>query len=261
MKKQALVAIVLLTILFLQGCGSFVHHTVRKGETLYSISWSYGEDYKNIARWNNIKPPYVISDGQVLRISPPSEKVQRSSQLADVKKQDIELAPDSVKKAKLKPSVSNKDLANKLTAGSAVEILKPAKRAVTALKNHKIDKWYWPVKGKLLKAYSKKAAGHNGIDIAGQSGAKIRAAAPGNVVYAGSGIPSYGNLLIIKHNNKYLSAYAHNRTLLVNEGDNVKVGQIIAEMGQTGTDRDKLHFEIRLNGRPVNPLQYLNKKY
>jgi len=251
MNRFFLLVVTLLVALLLDGCGSFSHHTVRKGETLYSISWSYNEDYKNIAKWNNIKSPYLISVGQALRISPPDKNKQTSHQIAEVKKRTVEVASKSSPKAVSKTPVKSALHNNKVKA---------AKQPVNAIINYKIDKWRWPVKGKLLKTFSTKAAGHNGIDIAGRSGEKIRAAAPGRVVYAGSGIPSYGNLLIIKHNNKYLSAYAHNRTLLVAEGSLVKAGQLIAEMGQTGADRDKLHFEIRLNGRPVNPLKYLNKK-
>ena len=120
--------------------------------------------------------------------------------------------------------------------------------------------WRWPVEGKVISTYSKNAAGRKGIDIAGRSGQSIVSAAKGKVVYSGNGLPRYGNLLIIKHNEVYLSAYAHNKSLLVKEGDAVKAGQKIATLGRTGARQDKLHFEIRYNGKPLNPLKFLPKR-
>jgi lipoprotein NlpD len=122
--------------------------------------------------------------------------------------------------------------------------------------NRKIS-WQWPVQGKLITTFKSNKSGRKGIDIAGREGKDIKAAAPGKVVYSGNGLISYGNLVIIKHNRTYLSAYAHNRKLLVREGDSIKAGQVIAELGKTGADSPRLHFEIRKNGKPVNPLNYL----
>jgi lipoprotein NlpD len=124
-------------------------------------------------------------------------------------------------------------------------------------KNPRVDRWQWPVRGKVLSRFNSRRTDARGIDIAGREGVAIRAAAAGKVVYSGNGLISYGNLVIIKHNNSYLSAYAHNRKLLVSEGEQVKAGQSIAELGKTGTDKPKLHFEIRKHGKPVDPMRYL----
>ena len=122
--------------------------------------------------------------------------------------------------------------------------------------NQKIN-WAWPIKGKLIKTFNKRLNDAKGIDIAGRVGSEVKAAASGKVVYSGNGLISYGNLIIIKHNDLYLSAYAHNRKLLVKEGQQVRVGQRIAELGSTGAENPRLHFEIRKNGKPVNPVRYL----
>ncbi len=124
-------------------------------------------------------------------------------------------------------------------------------------KNPRVDRWQWPVRGKVLSRFNSRRTDARGIDIAGREGVAIRAAAAGKVVYSGNGLISYGNLVIIKHNDSYLSAYAHNRKLLVSEGEQVKAGQSIAELGKTGTDKPKLHFEIRKHGKPVDPMRYL----
>lgn len=191
----------------------FGYHTVEQGDTLYSISWRYGLDAKQVAHWNGIARPYTIYPGQRIKLSPsaPSSK-------------------SYAKKAKEKKSKKK------------VAFAKPP------------GDWRWPVRGKLLQKFNNK---NNGIDIAAKEGTAIIAASAGKVVYAGSGLRGYGNLLIIKHNATYFSAYAHNRRLLVKEGVNVKTGEKIAEIGSSGTDRVKLHFEIRKNGNPVDPLKYL----
>jgi len=202
-------------------------YKVKKGDTLYSISWRYGLDYKQVARNNNIRSPYRIYVGQKLVFG--STKI-RPSQTATPRQKTV--ASSRTKKPEVsRPPVSSQSL-----------------------------KWRWPTKGKVVSTYSKKAAGRKGINISGQSGQQIIAAAPGKVVYSGNGLPRYGNLLIIKHNNVFLSAYAYNKTLLAKEGQYVKAGQKIATLGRTGTQRDQLHFEIRRNGKPVDPLKYLPKK-
>ena len=196
-------------------------YNVKKGDTLYSISWRYGMDYKTIAKINNIRSPYNIYVGQKLTFKS-SRKVTKTSTWTKKK------------------------------TGST----KTTKANTT---NQRLT-WRWPTKGKLISTYSKNAAGRKGINISGQSGQKIIAAASGKVVYSGNGLPRYGNLLIIKHNEVYLSAYAHNKTLLVKEGQYVKSGQRIATLGRTGTQKNQLHFEIRRNGKPVDPLRFLPKK-
>jgi lipoprotein NlpD len=123
--------------------------------------------------------------------------------------------------------------------------------------NLKIRKWIWPTKGRIIRKFSIGDQGNKGVDIAGRRGQSVVSSAPGTVVYSGNALRGYGNLVIIKHNDKYLSAYAHNDRLLVKEGQNVKAGQKIATMGSSGTNKVRLHFEIRYQGKPVNPKRYL----
>ncbi len=198
-------------------------HVVQSGETLYSIAWAAGLDYQALARWNGIRAPYVIRPGQRLKLVSPPKKVTKNT------------APPSSKSSK-----------------STFKSTTPAQISSKS-------GWIWPVKGPILKRFSAKA-GNKGIDIGGESGRGIRAAADGKVVYAGSGLRGYGKLIIVKHDEVYLSAYAHNSKLLVADGSAVVRGQQIALMGDTGTDRVKLHFEIRQRGKPVNPLKYLPKR-
>jgi len=199
-------------------------YKVIKGDTLYSISWRYGLDYKKVAKINRIPPPYNIYIGQKLSFK--SAKIKSTAT-----KTKTTTSQKTGKKAAIKTSYSNKALA-----------------------------WRWPTKGKVISTYSKSAAGRKGINIAGKSGQTVQAAAAGKVVYSGNGLSRYGNLLILKHNDVYLSAYAHNKKLLVKEGQSVKAGQKIATLGRSGTQRDQLHFEIRRNGKPIDPMRFLPKK-
>jgi len=201
-------------------------YTVKKGDTLYSVSWRYGQDYKTLAKANGIKSPYTIYVGQKLRF-----KSTKSSSKTTTKTTKTTTKKWTSKSTSSKASSSNQSL-----------------------------KWRWPTNGKIISTYSKSAAGRKGIDISGKSGQQIIAAAAGKVVYSGNGLPRYGNLLIIKHNDVYLSAYAHNKTLLVKEGQWIKSGQKIATLGKSGTQRYQLHFEIRRNGKPVDPMRFLPKK-
>jgi len=211
------------------GCGGFTYHRVQPGETLYSISWRYGLDYREVAGWNHIQSPYTIYTGQLLRVSPPVERERR-----------IASAPSASRVA----PVVNKPAAASTSAPSPTSDSAPIR-------------WQWPVRGSLKQTFSEADLGRKGIDIAGQAGQSIRAAAAGNVVYAGSGLLNYGKLIILKHDDNYLSAYAYNRTLLVKEGDRVAAGQHIADMGNKSSGPAMLHFEIRYDGRPINPLKYL----
>lgn len=199
-------------------------YTVKRGDTLYSIGWRYGMDYKTLAKVNGIRAPYTIRVGQKLRF-----------------------------KSTWKPSKTSKKTT---TAKKTTKV----KKDTYAYSSNKSLKWRWPTKGKVISTFSKSAAGRKGIDISGRSGEKVIAAASGKVVYSGSGLPRYGNLIIIKHNESYLSAYAHNKRLLVKEGQVVNGGERIALLGRTGTQRDQLHFEIRRNGKPVDPLRFLPKR-
>ena len=209
-------------------------HVVKPGETLYSIAWQYGLDHSEIASWNHIRSPYRILPKQKLRVKPPSKKKSYGG------KQII--LSDSGKK--------EKTVAMSMKYSSSTEQL---------LNTKKIKSWDWPAKGRLIRSFSAGTSGKKGIAIAGKRGQKIRAAAPGRVVYSGGGLLRYGKLVIVKHNKSFLSAYAHNEKLLVKEGEWVKINQSISTMGSSGTNRTMLHFEIRRNGKPVNPLRFLPK--
>ena len=242
----------LLLIMFLAACGSRNYapvvdiygggsssqrvtrgvHVVSTGETLYSIAWRYGWDFSALARANGIRAPYTIFPGQKIRLDAkvPSRTASR---------------PTSTSTSK--PTASKPQ---ETTRGSTAP-----RPPATVVKG--TLQWQWPGEGPLLSRFSANKVGKQGIVIAATAGAPVRAAEAGQVVYRGSGLTGYGNLLIIKHNDQWLSAYAHNERLLVKEGDNVKAGQKIATVGSSGTSRAQLHFEIRRNGAPVDPLRYL----
>ena len=213
-------------------------HVVKSGETLYSIAWRYGRDYRELGDANDIPPPYDLTAGQVLRLDK-----QGSVSAAAAPPQP----PSPVRR-----STSPDPPAPKVSRA-------PNRSVPTAQQSQTVADidWRWPHVGTVIAEYSRSGKVNKGIDIAGNPGDSVHAAASGNVVYAGDGLLGYGNLVIVNHNEHFLSAYAHNRKVLVREGQDVKAGQKIAELGSSGTDRPKLHFEIRKNGNPVNPLPYL----
>ena len=190
-------------------------HHVATGETLYSIAFRFGLDYRKLAAWNNIKPPYTIQKNQWISLH-----------------QQYAFS----KQARQNISVANK---------------------MTREPDYSVSQWKWPARGKIIHGFS---SGNKGINIAGPSGEAIFSVASGKVVYSGDGLRAYGNLIIIKHNNLYLSAYAHCRSVLVKEGDWVRQGQKIAEMGRSGSDKTMLHFEIRRAGKPIDPLSLFQNK-
>jgi len=220
------------------------YHIVSKGETLYSISWRYNFDYKEIANWNKVKPPYTIYPGQLIRLKPVlKKKGEPLTKPATTTKKAI---PKQIPPKKtVKPIQKKTKIADKKTDTKVVLAKGPVK-------------WSWPTRGKLVKSNS--PTSKKGIDISGNSGQRVNAAAAGEVVYSGGGLIGYGKLIIIKHNETYLSAYAYNSKLLVKEGDRVNAGEAISEMGQDHTGRTVLHFEIRQNGKPINPTKHLPKK-
>ncbi|MDX1803315.1 MAG: peptidoglycan DD-metalloendopeptidase family protein [Alcanivorax sp.] len=216
-------------------------HKVRKGETLYAIAWRFGWDYRALARANHIAPPYTIYPGQVISLagkSPASSTPSRASRHHSPR------------------TVSHSKPARKAASPPAPVASKPSSSVATSGPLQ----WHWPASGKVVESYSSNSHGQKGIAISGRHGAPVIAAAPGTVVYRGSGLTGYGNLVIIKHNDRWLSAYAHNDKMLVKEGQSVTGGQQIATMGASGTYRTQLHFEIRRDGKPVNPLHYLPKR-
>ena len=212
------------------------YYFVREGDTLYSIGFRSGHGYQMLSKWNRIPPPYDIEVGQRLKLYAPAKtKV--------IFKNDIKKL-GSVNK---KRSTSQK----KRTASQKKPIVSSANKKVLKLT------WQWPIKGNVSKTFSQ--SGKKGIDITAKTDQMVNAAAAGKFVYSGNGLIGYGNLLIIKHNYLYLSAYANNRRLLVNEGQKVKKGQAIAEVGRGKGNKSVLHFEIRKNGKPVNPVLLLPK--
>ena len=217
------------------------YHIVSRGETLYSIAWRYGKDFRQLAATNGIAPPYQIFPGQRLTLA--SRFVAAAPVAAPKKKYTAPHKPS-------RPATR--------TVAKTAKSLTPStpKKTVTRISSSGI-RWRWPARGKVISSFQARNPLRKGVDIAGEKGDSVLAAANGTVIYAGSALRGYGKLLIVKHNDEYLSAYAHNDKLLVGEGSEVKAGQRIAELGSSGTDRNKLHFEIRHNGQPVDPLAYL----
>jgi lipoprotein NlpD len=216
-------------------------HKVVHGDTLYAIAWRYGMDYRKLASINNVAVPYRIYPGQELRLTGRAAVASRTQ----------------TKTAKTVPTPSKP-----VSSPTAIKAAKKANKKSTAVKdmsvsNAPVSGWLWPARGKVVRGFS--GTIHKGIDISGGAGGPVLATSSGRVVYAGSGIVGYGNLLIVKHNDIYLSAYGHNRRLLVKEGDKVKSGEKIAEMGSSATNSVKLHFEIRREGKPVDPKKLLPK--
>lgn len=225
-------------------------HKVKAGETLYSIAWRSGKDVRTIASLNNIQPPYKIYPGQVLQLVNKLSKTKASNPTSKINK---------VKSIPNKQKSSKKDVAKVKSQAYGEKSDGKITNAMVPSLTQKVDNWIWPVKGKIISRFSATAKGNKGIDIAGKQGQPIKASAKGLVVYAGNALRGYGNLIIIKHNDDYLSAYAHNDELLIKEQQTIKAGQVIATMGNSGTNRTKLHFEIRFRGKSVNPTRYLPK--
>lgn len=205
-------------------------HVVAQGDTLYSIAWRYGIDYKEVAAWNGIRPPYLIYPGQVIRLKSSSGVVTMRQP---------------------KPSERQQENAARKTIAPSVRQTPPSSRSRTAGE----VTWRWPSEGKLVRLDL--PTSDKGLNISGMLGQEIHAAAAGEVVYSGSGLLGYGKLIIIKHNDTYLSAYAHNDRILIEEGMQVTIGQQIATMGIGKNGKPLLHFEIRKNGKPVDPMRYL----
>ncbi len=214
-------------------------YTVQRGDTLAKIALDHGVSWRDLARWNQIDNPNLIEVGQVLRVSPPGDAANPRTVTARP------LPPQGARVA----SAPMAPMPSPAPTGSAAS----ATPASTALDD--APAFLWPAQGQLLGGFDE--ARNKGLDIGGKAGDPVLAAADGRVVYAGSGLRGYGNLIIVKHNNTYLTAYAHNQSLLVKEDQDVKRGQKIAEMGNTDADQVKLHFEIRRQGKPVDPARLL----
>jgi lipoprotein NlpD len=216
-----------------ENAGKPGYYTVKPGDTLIRIGMDNGQSGRDIARWNKLDNPNLIETGQVLRVAPP--------------------APEA-------PVARPANAAPTAATASMPAASSPAATAATPLPTPSAAEdaisFQWPARGNLISGFDESK--NKGLDIAGKVGDPVMAAADGRVVYAGAGLRGYGNLIILKHNNTYLTAYAHNQTLLVKEDQVIKRGQKIAEMGNSDADQVKLHFEIRRQGKPVDPAKYLS---
>lgn len=266
-------------------------YTVKKGDTLYSIALDQGRDYKELVVWNNIENPNLIKVGQQLRLTPPGSEGAPVAVVRPIANASVDVAPvnakpsggtaaaisadgntDTLKRepkggkvpyseaalAKARetiPVTPVEAAAQRPVESKSAATDKPAPEAVAAeVAAGDID-WSWPANGKLINPFSE--GSNKGLDIAGKTGEPVYAAAPGKVVYAGTGLRGYGKLVIVRHNAEFLSAYAHNNQILVKEGQTVTRRQVIAEIGSTDADSPRLHFEIRRQGKPVDPIKFL----
>ncbi|PUE10391.1 peptidoglycan DD-metalloendopeptidase family protein [Limnohabitans sp. T6-20] len=215
-----------------ENAGKPGYYTVQRGDTLTRIGLDNGQGWRDLARWNNLSNPDVIEVGQVLRVSPPGGAVETSGVVVRP------IAPSANSSASATPAKPE-----------------PASASPSTPAGDEGVAFIWPANGSLIAGFDE--AKNKGLDIAGKAGDPVIAAADGQVVYAGAGLRGYGNLIILKHNNTFLTAYAHNQALLVKEDQKVRKGQKIAEMGKSDSDRVKLHFEVRRQGKPVDPAKLL----
>jgi len=237
------------------------YYRVQKGDSLYSIGFRYNIDYRQLAVINNIKPPYTIHPNQQLSLKQPV----KATVSQENKPKSNAIVQQPVITAKKEPT-SHKNT----TASQQPPVKKPQqKTTVTVTRQPPKSKpvinlpitgdlnWLWPTQGKIRTTFSGSNPARKGISIRGKEGQDVKAAEAGVVVYSGDGLLGYGELIIIKHNDSFLSAYGHNKKRLVKEGQSIKRGEVIAHLGSSGTNVDNLHFEIRKNGQPVNPLDYV----
>ena len=224
-------------------------HSVSPGDTLYSIAWRYDLDYKKLAQANGISTSYRIYPCQQLLLTDLDRRIERYKKIKNKKK----ALPTKPKKTHTEVVVSKPPV--RLKKPSKSNNKPPGKKS-----NTNPSTWVWPANGRLGQTFNSNKGLNKGIDLHGKLGDSVLAAAAGDVVYSGNGLRGYGLLVIVKHSDKYLSAYAHNNQILVKEGDKVTQGQKIAELGSTGSDSVKLHFEIRYDGKPVDPLKLLPRK-
>ncbi len=255
-----------------ENAGKPGYYTVKPGDTLIRVGLDSGQNWRDVARWNGLDNPNIIEVGQVLRVIPPgttdvavaaTRPVTPTATVAAASAPASSTRPASAPVVSALPplsgsgTVSTASTANGATTANASPAVLPASAPMPPASSAGDDEiaWIWPASGAVLAGFDE--AKNKGLDIAGKLGDPVLAAGDGRVVYAGSGLRGYGNLVILKHNNTFLTAYAHNQTLLVKEDQTVRKGQKIAELGQSDTDRAKLHFEIRRQGKPVDPARYL----
>lgn len=224
-------------------------YRVQPGDTLYSIAWRYGLDYPRLAAANDIPPPFTIYVGQRLALREADVVPAPSARTEPVRSPTPAASSRRPAPPAAKPSPD--------TARASTSPRPPLRRTAPP-PDAAVGSWRWPAEGPVVRGFSSTL--HKGIDIGGEVGDPVAAVAAGQVVYAGTGIPGYGELLIVRHNARYLSAYGHNDRLLVGEGDSVRAGQKIATRGSSGTNSVKLHFEIRENGKPIDPMGLLPRR-
>ncbi|MWP46112.1 peptidoglycan DD-metalloendopeptidase family protein [Gilliamella sp. Pas-s27] len=224
-------------------------YTVKRGDTLFYIAWVTGNDYRSLAAKNNIKEPFAVNVGQVLDVSGGTVVVTEKTTTSDTTASKTTTTSVTTTNPNQQPTTIE-------TTETVTEPLDSANSAPSASSSMSRIAWQWPAKGKIIEKFSNVS---KGIDISGSLGSKVMAAANGRVVYSGNALPGYGNLIIIKHNDDYLTAYAHNQSILVKEQQAVRAGEQIATMGATGSSSVRLHFEIRYKAKSVDPLKYLPK--
>lgn len=230
-------------------------YTVRSGDTLYAIAWRYGLDVNDLIQWNDIAEPGQLRPGQRIRLAPADGRhddtgAQRAESQASGSSQSSQAAATS--------APQNSDAGG----GAQQSSTRSADTATEqpAADGGAPDAWRWPTDGELVGTFGNGRVFGQGLDIAGEAGQPVRATAAGEIVYSGDGLQAYGPLIIIRHSAEYLSAYAHNRDVLVSEGDRVEQGERIASMGRPADEDALLHFEIRRNGEPVDPLDFLDDR-
>ncbi|WP_318393320.1 murein hydrolase activator NlpD [Enterobacter sp.] len=256
-------------------------YTVKKGDTLFYIAWITGNDFRDLAQRNSVAAPYGLNVGQVLQVGSASgtpitggnaitqadasaqgivTKPAQNSTVVVASTPTITYSEDSGEQSANKMLPNNKPSTTVVAPVTAPPVSTTEPTASSSSTSAPISAWRWPTEGKVIDSFSATEGGNKGVDIAGSKGQAITATADGRVVYAGNALRGYGNLIIIKHNDDYLSAYAHNDTMLVREQQEIRAGQKIATMGSTGTSSTRLHFEIRYKGKSVNPLRYLPQR-
>lgn len=243
-------------------------YTVKHGDTLFYVAWITNNDYRELAQRNGMSEPYHLSVGQKIKIGNEINMplvAGNSRTIIDATQNGVPQPPSIIapsKKSNFIAQKQNGSYSDKLEngRGSVPRTNSVLARSANNLTDNNLPAWRWPAQGKITESFSNAEGGNKGIDIAGSRGDIIFSAASGKVVYAGSALRGYGNLIIIKHNNDYLSAYAHNDEMFVKEQQDIKLGQKIATMGSSGTSSVRLHFEIRYKGKSVNPLLYLPQR-
>ncbi|WP_238786868.1 peptidoglycan DD-metalloendopeptidase family protein [Ferrimonas lipolytica] len=245
------------------------NYVVKKGDTLYSIAFASGNDYRKLAKLNGLNKSNTIYPGQRIKLKESPKKSKGTKAAKASSKPQAKASSTSKKqqtvaqaqKTEIKPKVDSPKQPSYAGAGAVVsKSVPPTVPTRVAALPAKVSQWRWPVQGKVIRGFSSSQQGNKGLDIAAVEGTPVTSTAAGRVVYAGSALRGYGQLVIVKHSDDYLSAYAHNSRILVKEKQQVSAGQKIAEVGHSDADRDMLHFEIRYQGKSVDPKRYLPRR-